>query len=185
MDLASLPRFSTPESPPAAPAARVPNCRRTLPLRFLLVLAIWGGLYILREQVTAIAAAREKAREAAREREAAEARIYGIGKWISAHGDRAILELEERKLSTLEPPDRVFTLSRNGNVLLRGVYLKDYNGCRLLVVAPACPSHPSQELRYEVRDEELELDLRDLCRICFGKIGLPLDNVWRFKRLQE
>jgi hypothetical protein len=166
MDLSSLPRFPNPEPPPAAPAPRVRGCRRTLPLRFLIVLAIWGGLYILREQVTAHTAAREK--ERAEER----AKILHAGRWESIHGDGAILELKDGK----------FTLTREGAVINSGEYWSDGSSSRLLIWLGTLSR---EGFPYRVVGEELEVEFGHFGETYFHNRRLSWDGGWRFRRLKD
>jgi len=167
MDLSSLPKFPNPETPKAAPR-RVPSCRRTLPLRFLLVLAIWGGIYILREQVTGYTAAREKARA-----EELTEFMHTTGRWESLHGDGAILELKDCK----------FTLWSEGQVWLSGLYQKEGNTYYLWTWTWSVTHR--EDFPYRVRGEELEVELGYLGKGYFRHTGLPWNGTWRFKRLKD
>jgi hypothetical protein len=168
MDLASLPKFPIPEPPATKP--RVANCRRTLPLRFFIVLVIWGGLYILREQITAITAAREK--------EATECRESGVGKWESVHDDGAILELA----------DGHFTLSRGEAILARGDYAK-YRDSYRIEFTSGCDIYYLYGLmiHYRVEADELILATDPKAHSRFCCLGFPSAQTGsvRFRRLSE
>jgi hypothetical protein len=184
MDLSSLPAYPKPE-PPAAPA---PSGRwGMMVLQALIMLAIWVAIYLMHEYATAIVAAEKKARAEAE----AELRRSGIGKWVSTHGDGAVLELNADHLVALDSPEErfflrqslegEFTLLRNGKVLLSGRFHPKWFQDDYCLEIPMSLSH-SEFFRYRVVGEELELHIRHRKGL-FEGVQLQSGNVARFKRV--
>src|SRR5262245_18656458 len=96
MEPSSLPKFPQATPPPAAPPTT--GRGRTMLLQLLFLIAVGGGVYVLREQALAIKKALEKA--------AIE------GKWQSTRAPEITLSLS----------GKYFRLSRDEKVFLSGEY---------------------------------------------------------------
>jgi hypothetical protein len=179
MDLSSLPAYPTPEPPAPVTPPSPPGRGKTMLLQALFLLACWSGVYVIHEQAQLIVAAEKKARE----REEAELKRAGIGKWESIHGDEAVLELKGSQGSESRFLRGRFTLLRDGEVFLRGEFHHDWFADDYCLEQYISLSH-SEFFRYRVKGDVLELELGEGLAKAISKDASD-SAIMRFKRLKD
>jgi len=111
MDPSSLPKYLQPTPPPASPMP--PAARRgwTMLLQFLFLIALWGGLYVLREQALAFSNAYKREEAALEQEEARHKAEQSLdGKWQSTRVPEMVLEIRDGRIAFL----------RNGSQFIHG-----------------------------------------------------------------
>lgn len=135
MDATSLPYYPRPEPPPTAPEA-APDRRRGLLLQFLVLIALWAGIYVLREQARAFSEAHNRA----------EAKKAIMGRWEAIRAPGVELELRDGR----------FTVRGDNTRFRQGQY--EWNGERLrLLIRSSSGIAGYWSLHCQLTSEELTL----------------------------
>ncbi len=143
-------------------------------LQTLFLLAFWPAVYFTHEHTAALIAAEQKVREKEQREQEQKAAIERItGRWVSAHGDGAIINFVENDFLVfrITPPEGGSNIVPFGTVKTDG---QSY----LLATSDSgwCPAR--------ITGDELEVEFGAIGQLYFDRRDLPWNGVWRFKRLK-
>jgi hypothetical protein len=143
-------------------------------LQALFLLAFWPAVYFTYEHSAAWLAAEQKVREKERREQEQKAAIERItGRWVSAHGDGAVINVVENDFLIL----RITHPDGSSHVVPIGSVKTD--GQSYLLATSDSGPFPAR-----ITGEELEVEFGEIGQLYFARRGLPWAGVWRFKRMK-